>query len=100
MPDKSQQISRVTDVHTFIISEGQTMSVEPLSHAKPHKTPIPNPFRSQASLRAAQLIPTEEVQLQNMLLRLSFNTFPLFFCSHACQSMERGSMQCIFSSTG
>lgn len=52
MPDKSQQISQVTDVHTVSISEKQIMSVELLLHIQHHKTPIPNLFYSQASLRA------------------------------------------------
>lgn len=95
--------TRLTDFsnnwRTFSISEGQTMPVELLLHTKQQKTPISNQFWFQTSLKA-QLMATEEVQLPNMLLCLSFDSFLLFFCSHACQSTDRGSMQCIFSSTG
>lgn len=68
MPDRSGQISHGTDVHAAPLPGGQLTSAELLLHTEPQKTPIPNPFRSQASLRAAQPIATEEVQLQNKFL--------------------------------
>lgn len=93
------ETSLITDAHMVSISEAQIMSVDLLLHTKQQKTPISKQFWFQISLKAP-LIATEEVQLLNMLLCLSFNSFLLFFCSHECQSTDRGSMQCIFSSTG
>lgn len=84
MPDQSRQISHGTDVRAASLPGGQITSVELLLHTGPHKTPIPNPFCSQASSRAAQLMATEAAQCQNELLcSVSIASYSLSAPMHA-----------------